>query len=76
MVEHLIEAHFEVEGRAKNLAANGMPRGLTQHFKNFSVTPDGHIIIHNFSVEFRDKLQQVLMDEGVPFKAILPVMTF
>jgi hypothetical protein len=62
--------------RADRITSNGMPRGLTQHFRNFSVTPEGHIIINNFSVEFRDKLQEVLMDESLPFKAILPVMTF
>lgn len=76
MVDHTIEAHFTVEGRAKNLTSNGQIRGMTQHFKNFDVTPDGHIVIRNFSVEFRDKLQSVLMDESIPFRAILPVMTF
>jgi|WetSurMetagenome_2_1015567.scaffolds.fasta_scaffold95290_3 hypothetical protein len=74
MTEHLVEAHFKV--RADAITSNELPRGFTQHFKNFAVTPEGHIIIKNFSVEFRDKLQEVLMDEGVPFKAILPVMRF
>jgi hypothetical protein len=74
MADHEIEAHFKV--RADRLTSNEMPRGLIQHFKNFSVTPEGHIIIKNFSMEFRDKLQEVLMDESVPFKSILPVMTF
>jgi hypothetical protein len=76
MTDHTIEAHFKVEGRARNLTSNGQIRGMTQHFKNFDVTPDGHIVIRNFSVEFREKLQSVLMDESIPFKAILPVMTF
>jgi hypothetical protein len=76
MTDHTMEAHFEVEGRARNLTANGMPRGMNQHFKNFSVTPEGQITIKNFSIEFRDKLQSVLMDENIPFKSILPVMTF
>jgi hypothetical protein len=74
MADHLIEAHFKV--RADRLTSNQQIRGMTQHFKNFDVTPDGHIVIRNFSVEFREKLQSVLMDESIPYKSILPVMTF
>lgn len=73
MAEHLIEAHFVFEGRQGLLAENRIPYGFAQHFRNFSITPEGHIIIRNFSHEFRDKLQEVLFDEDVPFKAILPV---
>jgi hypothetical protein len=74
MTDYTIEADFRI--RADQLASNDMPRMMTHHFKNFSVTPEGHIIIKNFSVEFREKLQSVLMDESIPHKSILPVMTF
>ena len=73
MTEHTIGANFSV--RAETLTSNGQPRFLVQHFRNFAITPDGHIIVKNFSVEFRDKLQEVLMDEQIPFKSILPVMS-
>lgn len=74
MTEHLIEAHFKIKDDA--LTSNEQPRCFDQHFRNFWVDPQGRIVIKNFSVEFRDKLQEVLMDERVPFKAILPVMKF
>jgi hypothetical protein len=72
MTDHTISASLSV--RSCNLTSNGIPRSMTQHFKNFSVTPEGHIIIRNFSSEFRDKIQDVLMDEDIPFRAILPVV--
>lgn len=74
MIDHEIEANFRI--RADSLTSNELPRMFTQHFRNFAVTPEGHIIIKNFSVEFRDKLQDVLMDESTPFLSILPVMRF
>lgn len=47
--------------------------GLTHHFQNFDMDPEGRIIIKNFSEEFRRKLYAVLMDNEVEKKAILPV---
>lgn len=74
MADHELKVDFKID--SKSLTANGLPRGMTQHFKNFDVTPDGHIVVRNFSEEFRSKLQEVLMDESIPFRAILPVMRF
>ena len=68
MAEHLIEAHFNI---LTNLTANGLPKGLTQHFRNFSITPEGHIIINNFSQEFREKLREVLFSEDIPYSGII-----
>jgi hypothetical protein len=83
MTEHVIEAHFQMSLQALQDAseqdrADQLPSGYlwTRHFRNFDMTPDGHIVIRNYSAEFRDKLREVLFDETVPFKAALPLMKF
>lgn len=68
MTEHLITAHMKVEAATPS----SLPR--LRHFKNFSVTLEGNIVIKNFHPDFRDKLQAVLLDEDLPFSPILPVV--
>lgn len=71
MVDHTIEVRFK--GLPSGIAAPE-PLNWTRHFKNFAMTPEGYIIIKNFHPEFRDRLQAVLMDEGLPFSPILPAL--
>lgn len=39
----------------------------TRHFRNYAVTPEGHIIIKNWSADFRDRLTAVLGDDSIPY---------
>lgn len=71
MADHTIAANFMVESGAARA-----PEALrwTHFFKNFNLDPDGRISIKNFHPEFRDRLQEVLMDESLPFSPILPII--
>jgi hypothetical protein len=74
MADHTIAVNFKVDASHAGNLAKPEPLRWTQHFRNFAITPEGHIIIKNFSDEFRDRLAAVLNDESVPFTSILPVI--
>ena len=59
MVMHDISAHFIVRPETGLL--------VNKEFRNFAVTPEGHIVIKNYSAHFRDKLLAVLGDDSIPF---------
>jgi len=65
MTDHAIQVNFNVDC---NMLAGKEGLLQTHRFRNFDVTPEGHLVIKNFHPVFRDKLISVLMDEQVEFQ--------
>lgn len=74
MTDHTISAHLKVNAAQLGGAAEPDALKWTHFFKNFNLNPDGSITIKNFHPEFRDRIQEVLMDDSLPFSPILPVI--